>query len=125
MRLFLIELNQAVEKAIGKLSPKQATRWQKRYLTILEQAQQECPATIDTHPNGTRGQLKRSKSPNLLERLTHYEDDVLRFMTEPIAPFTNNQGENDIRTIKVQQKKSGCFRSVKGATMICRIQSYL
>ena len=77
---------------MGKLSPKQATRWQKRYRGILEQAQQECPAPIDTRPKGTRGRLKRSKSRNLLERLIHYVDDVLRFMIEPIVPFTNNQG---------------------------------
>ena len=125
MKLFLIELNDAVEKAMGKLAPKQAKLWHKRYQGILEQAQQECPPPKDTRPKGTRGRLKRSKSRNLLERLIRYEDDVLRFMTEPIIPFTNNQGENDIRMTKVQQKISGCFRSMEGAKMFCRIRSYL
>ena len=125
MKIFLVELNEAVEKAMGKLAPKQARQWHERYLGILEQAQQECPPPKDTRPKGTRGRLKRSKSRNLLERLIRYEEDVLRFMTEPIIPFTNNQGENDIRMTKVQQKISGCFRSMEGAQMFCRIRSYL
>ena len=125
MKLFLIELNKAVEKAMGKLAPKQAKQWQERYRVILKQAEQECPAPKDNRPKGTRGRLKRSKSRNLLERLTRYEDDVLRFMTEPIVPFANNQGENDIRMTKVQQKISGCFRSMEGAKMFCRIRGYL
>lgn len=62
---------------------------------------------------------------NLLERLIEYEDDVLRFMDNKNVPFTNNLGENDIRMTKVQQKISGCFRSLDGAKIFCRIRSYL
>jgi len=69
--------------------------------------------------------LKRSKSRNLLERLIEYEEDVLRFMAEQEVPFTNNQGERDLRMTKVQQKISGCFRSESGAQMFARIRSYL
>ncbi len=54
-----------------------------------------------------------------------FENDVLRFLDDPLAPFTNNQAENDLRMIKVQQKISGCFRSMEGAETFCRIRSYI
>lgn len=72
-----------------------------------------------------RGRPKKSKSRNLLERFIKFEDDVLRFMENKNIPFTNNQGENDLRMTKVQQKISGCFRSEEGARIFCRVRAYL
>ena len=125
MRQYLIDLNIAVDKARGKLGPDEETRWYARYRRITKKAQIECPSPTDIRRKGTRGRIKRSKSRNLLERLIKFEDDVLRFMSDAIVPFTNNLGENDIRKTKVQQKISGCYRSMDGALISCRIRGYL
>ncbi len=63
------------------------------------------------------------RSPWLAAR--DFETDVLRFMEVRVVPFTNNQGENDLRMTKVQQKLSDCFRSLAGAQVFCRVRSYL
>ena len=123
MMKLLVEINKAVNKTGGKLPEVEIKRYQKRYRTILSKGEKECP--LPEKVPGKRGRMKKSKSRNLLERLRDYENDVLLFMKNPIVPFTNNQAENDIRMTKVQQKISGCFRSMDGAKIFCRIRSYL
>jgi len=125
MQMLLCEMNAAVHDDGGCLSPEVGESFRKRYRTLLLEADAECPPPNESNRKGARGRLKRSKSRNLLERLRDYEDDVLRFMDNKGVPFTNNQGENDLRMTKVQQKISGCFRSFKGATAFCRCRSYI
>jgi len=125
MKKLLPEISKAVDKAGGCLRAKDALYWRKRYRKILKEAEIECPPPDESQRKGRRGRLKRSKSRNLLERLRDFEDDVLRFMEVVEVPFTNNQAENDLRMTKVQQKISGCFRSMVGAKIFCRVRSYL
>ena len=62
---------------------------------------------------------------NLLLRLSGRKSDVLRFLTDPSVPFTNNLAEQDGRMMKVQQKISGGFRSEDGAKDFAVIRSLL
>lgn len=125
MKKFLLKLNNKVEAAGGKLPSKESAQWHLKYRKIIDQANAECPPPDESNRAGKRGRLKRSKSRNLLERLRDFEKDVLLFMDIKIVPFTNNTSENDLRMTKVQQKISGCFRSMEGAKIFCRIRSYL
>ena len=125
MKVLLEEINDAVHDAGGCLVQIGVKRYLKRYRELLTQAELECPPPDKSQSAGKRGRVKRSKARNLLERLINFESDVLRFMGNSDVPFTNNQGENDIRMTKVQQKISGCFRSIEGAKTFCRVRSYL
>ena len=62
-----------------------------------------------------RGRQPRRAGHNLLLRLRDRKPDVLRFLTDPDVPFTNNLAERDGRMMKLRQKISGGFRSVNGA----------
>jgi len=122
---FLKQANQAVHDAGGCLKAPMAEQYRTQYRDLLQEAEKECPAQPQVKKEGKRGRVARSKARNLLKRLQKFETDVLRFLDDPLVPFTNNQAENDLRMIKVQQKVSGCFRSMDGAKTFCRIRSYI
>lgn len=117
MKNLLLSIKKAVDKSGGKLSKAKTLRYQLKYRSILRIANKECPENSK--------ERAQSKSRNLLERLIGFEDETLRFMYDEKIPFTNNQGERDLRMNKVQQKISGCFRSERGAKDFCLLRSYI
>ena len=121
----LVTSNNEVIDAGGTLDAKNALKYRQKYREILNKGEIECPEPDRPKKKGKRGRIKKSKSRNLLERLRDYEDDTLRFLENPLVPFSNNLGENDIRMTKVQQKISGCFRSIDGAKIFCLVRSFL
>ncbi len=130
MQDLLLEINKAVnESSTNMLDSKTSSELRERYRQIIRDGIIEMPPPLKK-PMGAdgkkkRGRDKKTKELNLLERLRDFENDVLRFMEVDYVPFTNNQGENDIRMTKVQQKISGCFKSMEGAKIFCRVRSYL
>ncbi|MDZ7938097.1 MAG: IS66 family transposase [Rhodoferax sp.] len=91
------------------------------YEAILAAGEAQNPAAAST---GKRGRPKQSKATNLLGRLRQYSDEVWRFMLQPDVPFTNNVAEQAVRSPKVKQKVSGCFRTLQGAQTYSVIRSY-
>jgi transposase len=121
----LITINNEAIDAGGALDASSARKYRLEYREIIKMGEIECPEPDRPKKKGKRGRIKKSKSRNLLERLRDYEDDTLGFMENALVPFSNNLGENDIRMTKVQQKISGCFRSIDGAKIFCLVRSYL
>jgi transposase len=100
--------------------------YEEHYRQIIKMGDTQMPLSLpDPNAKKTKGRKKKTKKRNLLERLRDFEADTLRFMRDSQVPFTNNAGENDFRMTKVQQKISGCFRSIEGAKIFCRVRSYL
>lgn len=72
-----------------------------------------------------RGRRPRRVGHNLLLRLSTRRLDVLRFLTDPSVPFTNNLAERDGRMMKLRQKISGGFRSECSAKDFAVIRAVL
>jgi len=112
-------------KATGQLAlaSDQILEFEHRYQAVMEQGFAANPPPPPP-PVTTKGRIKQSPSRNLLHRLNQ-SAAVLGFMHDFTVPFDNNQAERDLRMMKLKQKISGGFRSQEGATMFCRIRSYL
>lgn len=74
---------------------------------------------------GTRSSLA-ADARTLIARFTRFEDMILRFATDLVVPFTNNEAERAVRPVKVQQRSSGgCWRTLQGLIDFAIVQSYL
>ncbi|MCC6232577.1 MAG: IS66 family transposase [Verrucomicrobiales bacterium] len=116
---FLIEWKNDPLVLLG-LDEEQFHRAHARYRAILRRGRRDHPRR-----QAGQGRTAQDKATNLLDRLEDFDLSVLAFLIDPQVPFTNNQGEQDIRMIKVKQKISGCFRTLVGAQVFARIRSYL
>jgi transposase len=105
------------------LSPELVDWFERMYDDILARGKQGLAPPQKTP--GKRGRAKKSKSANLHGRLETHRNAVLRFLRDPVVPFTNNRAERDIRMVKLRQKTSGCARSFTGAETFARIRSYI
>jgi len=102
-----------------------ARGWNQRYANTLSAAQAEHPYQRPARGKNKRGRAAKPPVNNLIERFEKYRDHILRFISDQTIPFTNNQGERDLRMAKVQQKISGTLRTWSGAKRFARIRSYV
>jgi transposase len=124
----LLDMKAAVDQARAEgrkaLHPFEVQDWKTRSAALLQEGYQANPP--DPPPETSKkGRRKQSPARNLLDRLSTHQDAVLAFLENFAVPFDTSLAERDIRMVKVQQKVSGCFRSVGGAQAFARIRGYL
>ena len=120
--------NRARERGVP-LKPGLIALFDRCYDTILTDGlafHEAQPALVRAGGQGKRrGRQPRRVGHNLLLRLSTRKTDVLRFLTDPRVPFSNNQAERDGRMMKPRQKISGVFHSMEGAMDFAVIRSLL
>jgi transposase len=94
-----------------------------RYARLLADGQVANPPPPATRRR--RRRARRSPAGRLLARLDAHREEVLRLLDDTRVPFDNNQAERDLRMVKLQQKISGCWRTLAGAAAFLALRSYL
>jgi len=127
MDRLLRDLHAAVTRArtAGEtwLDPGELAGYRAAYTQIIADGNHRDPP--GSVPTGKRGVIRQTPARNLLTRLDRDREDVLRFAHDFRVPFDNNQAERDIRMIKLQQKISGCWRTIPGAEQFLALRAYL
>jgi len=126
----LLEIKAEIEIAIKNnhaenLSLKQIAGFEERYDKIIEKGFFANPPPKKKKTGHKRGRVKQTPPKNLLDRLINYKNETLVFMYDFNIPFDNNQGERDIRMVKLKQKVSGTMRTIEGAEVFCNIRGYI
>jgi transposase len=118
----LVEVKDAVEQELAQgqagLSVGQLKAHRGRYTKLVNRG------FAAVAPRHRPGSVHRD-AYNLLSRLADQRREVQRYWSDPAVSFDNNQGERDLRMAKLQQKISGCFRTLAGARAFCAVRSYL
>lgn len=106
-------------------SPAELSLWLRRYRVLIRKGRADNPPSAAVPGHKKHGRKKQTKPQNLIDRLEKFGPWVLAFLHDFRIPFTNNLAEQDIRMIKVKQKISGSFRTMKGAESFFNIRSYI
>ena len=112
----------ARDSGAGRLQATILAGLQDRYDRILATGRAANP--VPPRPPGRR-RRRRAPAACLLERLEVHRGEVVRFLEDLRVPPTNNLAERDIRMVKLQQKISGCWRTLDGAQAFLTVRSYV
>jgi transposase len=125
MGCLLLDTKDAVDQAraagLAALSEDALAELHSSYRALIACGYEENPSLAESA--GKR--IKRSKAQNLLLRLDQREREATLFAHDFAVPFTNNICEADLRMVKLQQKISGCFRTMEGAQRYLAVHSYI
>lgn len=125
LAVLLVEMNAACDAAraggFQRLVPRVEQDFADRYDTLVAQA---LAANPDPPRGRQRDRLAR-KSYNLAAAFSTHKQAILAFMRNLDVSFTNNQGERDLRPVKLHRKISSCFKSQAGAKRFATVRSYL
>ena len=121
MRSFLCSLNEYRKKLklkeIFKLEKGQLEIYSNRYDEILKEGYIE--------NKKVKSKYLRQEEQRLLNRLKKYKENHLMFLYDFNMPFDNNLSERDLRHVKIKQKVSGHFNSMKGIKIYLNIKSII
>jgi len=125
MGCLLLDMKDAVDQAkqagLAALSDAVLAELHASYRGVIASGYEENPGLVE-HAGK---KIKRSKSQNLLLRLDQREREATLFAHDFNVSFSNNICESDIRMVKLQQKISGCFRTMDGAERFLAVRSYI
>jgi transposase len=87
------------------LSSQRLAAFARRYDAVVQagwDANSSQPPPVTEGQARKRGRPKQPPPVNLLLRLRDFKGQVLAFMYDLHVPFDNNQGEHDVRMVKVK-----------------------
>jgi transposase len=121
----LVQINNACDAAraggLKVLSPALRRSFTVQYDTLVTDA---LAANPDPVAGRKRDALER-QSYNLAVAFSTHKRSILTYMHDLRVGMTNNQGERDLRPVKLHRKISSCFKSEAGAERFAAVRSYL
>jgi transposase len=121
----LVEINDACDDArarrLQSLAPTLKRSFSARYDQLVAAGLAANPAP----PAGRKRDPLQRDSYNLAVAFETHKRSILRYMHDLAVGMTNNQGERDLRPVKLHRKISSCFKSQAGAERFASVRSYL
>jgi transposase len=121
----LVEINHACgdarQRDLKTLAPTLKRAFADRYDRLVEAALAANPEP----PAGRKRDPLQRQSYNLAVAFQTHKTSILRYMHDLRLGMTNNQGERDLRPVKLHRKISSCFKSQAGAERFAAVRSYL